>query len=180
MEFVNRSDVTKFVKECSKNVLHDVISEIISYPQLKENDVFESVSNTTLEYDGTNETFKNAISQLKAENKIIQSTEIEWIGLVLNHFCDRFQDYCVGTFQGILIVKNELPFLLIKNTKEKQEGQQNRYIRFSYDLLKNAIPRKQQQNYSSGKSFVAGFVIGSVVAAIVLLTLIPKKEGETN
>lgn len=128
-----------------------------------QHDVQNTIINT-LEFDGTKESFMSAISNMKSENALMQSSEIGWISIVLQNCGLHFEEFCIGVFKGLIVYKNELPLIYLNNTRISNA----RYIRISFNTVrKNLCSIKTKNDESTVRSVLT--IVGAIGVVGVLL-----------
>lgn len=186
--FLTTKDVVKYLKRTPRNILDSIMTEIVSYPQGDVSDI-GSIGLATLEYDGTLESFQDAINKISSDNKVMESISIEWVGLIMRYFYDQkgFDSYCINSFKGVLISQNELPFFYIKNTSCKEIS--NRYMRISYESIRSIltdIDRREFMNNSLKRNYIPSignansFILGVAAGVFGLLLIAYKIDNSVD
>jgi len=164
--FLSSDDINTYLRKIvNTKTLDDIIPEVISYPIYSEKDV-DNVTFTSFEYDGSLKSYQDAIYKLKSENKIVISSSIQWITIILDYFCikETFDLYDIANIKGLLISKNELPFCYIKN--QNPNNHSIRYMRISYESVRSIISNMtvyekclKEVTSSQSKKLLPGFDI---------------------
>ena len=182
--FLSSDDITTYLRKIvNTKTLDDIIPEVLSYPIFNEKDI-DNITFTSFEYDGSIKSYQDAIYKLTSENKIVISSSIQWISIILNYFCikEMFDAYDIANIKGVLISKNELPFCYINN--QNLNNHSTRYMRISYESIRSIISnitvydnclkevinsqsKKLLPGFDIIKAFVFGISIGAVGAFII-------------
>lgn len=128
-----------------------------------QHDVSNPVINT-LEFEGTKESFMSAISNMKSENALMQSSEIGWISIVLQNCALHFEEFCIGVFKGLIVYKNELPLIYLNNTRVSNA----RYVRISFNTVRDnlcSIKAKNEHNLSVNSVLT---IVGSIGVLVLV------------
>lgn len=138
-KYILTKDVTKSLSGLSQEDLKLIVQESFTYPRMEQaqHDVANPIINA-IEFDGTKDSFLSAISNMKSENALMQSTEIGWISIVLQNCARNFDDFCIGGFKGLIIYKNELPLIYLNNTRISNA----RYVRNLFFYFNNIFDYK--------------------------------------
>jgi hypothetical protein len=185
--FLSSDDITAYLRKIvNTKIINDIIPEVLSYPLYNEKDV-DNITFTSFEYDGTLKSYQDAIYKLTSENKIMISSSIQWISIVLNYFCkeETFEAYDITNVKGVLISKNELPFCYIKNLNPNDHS--TRYLRISYESIRSiisnitvyedclkSVTEKQRRSYVPGFDNVKSFLFGITVGVVGLYIIVTK------
>lgn len=146
----------------------------------------ETVELTSFEFDGTIKSFQDAIYKLTSENRVMNSSSIQWISMILNYFCDKeaFDSYDIANMKGVLISRNELPFCYIKNQNPKDTA--TRYIKISYESIRSVITNvtmydtcleklcheQTKTNYIPSANNVKSFMFGVTAGVIGVFAIV--------
>ena len=143
--FIRRDDVIHFLKQTTDNELHQIIPECMTYPNISEHNT-DLVFGKSMIYDGSKRSFKTAVESFESDNVVLNSSEIEWIQIIMKHCAVFFDEYKIQLFSGVMICKQEIPLIFISKHSDSNDlndlndlNDRGRYVRISYDALRLII-----------------------------------------